>query len=165
MVDTVAPEVRSRMMAAVKSRDTKPEIEVRKALHALGFRYRVHAKVGNARPDVVLPKHRAAVFVHGCFWHAHNGCRHARMPASNVGFWREKMGRNVARDARNLRELGDGGWRVAVVWECGVRAIRGDEVARRIADWLANGGEFLEIGAEGVEAGGAAPPRFRATIT
>lgn len=148
MVDTVTPEVRSRMMAAVKSRDTKPEMALRRALHAMGFRYRVHAKVDRARPDIVLPKYRAAVFVHGCFWHAHDHCRLARLPKSNVGFWTEKLDRNAARDARNMADLAQAGWRTAVVWECAVRDGDISMIAEELAAWL-RGGDAVDLEVRG----------------
>lgn len=156
MVDTVTPEVRSRMMAAVKSRDTAPEMALRKTLHAKGFRYRVHSRIGKSRPDMSLSKFRAAVFVHGCFWHGHAACRLSRTPKSNVGFWTEKIERNSARDTRNLMELEAAGWRVAVVWECAVRDLGIEAVADMVADWLPGNGGGLEIRSpEGTPAGSA----------
>lgn len=152
MVDTVTPEVRSRMMAAVKSRNTSTETSIRKALHALGFRYRVHKRIGKSRPDILLNKYSAAIFVHGCFWHGHSGCRYARMPKSNVEFWETKIERNVARDARNEDEMAAMGWRIVLVWECAIRDLGVTEVRDRIADWLKHGGERLEIRSE-VEVG------------
>lgn len=145
MVDTVTPEVRSRMMAAVKSRDTSTETSVRKALHGIGFRYRVHKRIGRSRPDILLPKYSAAIFVHGCFWHGHAGCRYARMPKSNVEFWATKIERNVARDARNEDEMVAMGWRIALVWECAIRDIGVTQVRDQVADWLRGGGERLEV--------------------
>jgi DNA mismatch endonuclease (patch repair protein) len=135
MTDTVTAEVRSRMMAAVRGRDTKPEITVRKALHAMGFRFRVHARIEKARPDLALAKHKAAIFVHGCFWHAHKGCAHARLPKSNVAFWSEKLDRNTARDSRNVEELEAAGWRVAVIWECDLKARPGESISA-LAGWI-----------------------------
>nr|WP_250807285.1 very short patch repair endonuclease [Neorhizobium tomejilense] len=140
MADTVTPEVRSRMMAAVRSRDTKPEIAIRKALHAMGFRFRVHARIGKARPDLKLTRYRAVVFVHGCFWHGHDDCRLSRAPKSNVGFWSGKIEGNMARDARNLEELAQGGWRIAVIWECAVRDLGAEAVTGQLAVWLTKTG-------------------------
>ena len=145
MADTVTAEVRSRMMAAVRSRDTKPELALRRALHAAGFRFRVHSRIGKARPDIKLTRYRAAVFVHGCFWHGHDPCRLARRPKSNTGFWNGKIEGNMARDARNLAELRAAGWRVAVVWECAIRGRDIGEVAARLAAWVAGGEGDLEI--------------------
>lgn len=104
-------------MSRIRGRDTAPEVALRKALHALGLRFRLHAKLPG-KPDIVLPRHRAVVFVHGCFWHRHGGCKVASTPKSNTDFWEEKFGRNVARDARVRRELEEAGWRVHIAWEC-----------------------------------------------
>lgn len=122
MVDIVDNRTRSRMMAGIKAKDTRPELRLRKALHAAGFRYRIHVRQLPGRPDIVLPRFRAAVQVNGCFWHRHAGCRHATTPATRSEFWREKFAANVARDDRNLALLQAAGWRTAVVWECGLRA-------------------------------------------
>ena len=117
MADTVEPSVRSRMMAAVKGRNTKPEVTVRRALHAAGYRFRLHRRDLLGCPDVVLPRHRLAVFVHGCFWHGHD-CRRGRKPSSNVGFWDVKLARNVERDRAVAEALAAAGWVVETIWEC-----------------------------------------------
>lgn len=145
MTDTVTPDVRSRMMAAVKSRDTGPELAVRKSLHAMGFRYRVHKRIGKARPDMVFARYRAAVFIHGCFWHGHGDCRLARMPTSNVGFWCEKIERNMARDIRNMAELAEAHWKTAVVWECAIRDRGAADVANEIGNWLRGGKANIDL--------------------
>jgi DNA mismatch endonuclease (patch repair protein) len=108
-------------MAGIRSKDTKPEMTVRRYLHARGFRYRLHARDLPGSPDLVLPKYRVAILVHGCFWHRHAGCRFATTPASNVERWNVKFQANVDRDARKLASLEEAGWRVIVVWECGLR--------------------------------------------
>lgn len=136
MADIKDPEARSRNMAAIRGKDTRPELRLRKALHARGFRYRLHPAGLPGRPDLLLPKYRAAVFVHGCFWHRHSGCRYATMPGTRADFWQSKFQQNTARDARAVAELGEGGWRVAVIWEC---ALRGDRVAKatnELCEWL-----------------------------
>lgn len=117
-VDRMTPEQRHRCMSRIRSKDTGPEWRVRRMVHAMGFRYRLHAKELPGRPDLVLPRHRKIIFVHGCFWHAH-GCRVAqRPPATHARFWKNKFAQNVARDQEALRLLWQVGWQVLVVWEC-----------------------------------------------
>ena len=113
LIDVVDKTTRSRMMAGIRGRDTQPEVKLRHRLHAMGFRYRLHLNVLPGHPDIVLPRHRAVVFVHGCFWHRHSGCRYATSPTSNSEFWVTKFGKNVARDRRTRCLLLDAGWRVA----------------------------------------------------
>jgi DNA mismatch endonuclease (patch repair protein) len=137
VVDIVDKATRSRMMSGIRGKDTLPELRVRRFLHARGFRFRLHSRKLPGRPDLVLTKHAAVIFVHGCFWHRHAGCRFATQPASNALFWRTKFEQNVARDRRKARELGRLGWRVFVVWEC-----RTDERSlARLAEQLAPGGD------------------------
>ena len=121
MADVVAPETRSRMMSGIRGKDTRPEMAVRKALHAAGFRFRLHRRDLSGAPDVVLPGRRVAVFVHGCFWHRHERCRYAKLPATRPEFWKAKLEGNAERDGRNAKALRALGWRVLVVWECAVR--------------------------------------------
>ena len=118
MVDVVDPATRSRMMSGIRGKDTKPELLVRKYLHARGLRFRLHVKDLPGKPDVVFPKYRAVVFVHGCFWHHHAGCKYATMPSSRADFWANKLSDNVARDQYQFAALEGLGWRVLVVWEC-----------------------------------------------
>lgn len=120
MADIVDTAKRSRMMAGIRGRDTKIEVSIRKALHARGFRYRTDVRGLPGRPDIVLPRWRAVIQIHGCFWHAHD-CGLCRIPATRPDFWREKLGGNVKRDRRNADALIAAGWRVATVWECAVR--------------------------------------------
>jgi len=117
-MDRLDSSARSALMARIRGRDTTPEILVRRTLHARGIRFRLHRRDLPGSPDVVLPGRHLCIFVHGCFWHRHPGCRHASMPASNVSFWTEKFARNVRRDRRVRRRLRALGWRTAVVWEC-----------------------------------------------
>jgi len=117
-MDTVSGAVRSKIMRSVRQKDTGPETLLRKALHARGFRYRKNLRSLPGSPDLVFPGRRAVIFVHGCFWHRHPGCRRATTPKSNAEFWQEKFQRNVERDACNVALLREGGWRVGVVWEC-----------------------------------------------
>ena len=136
MTDIVDRQRRSEMMAGIRRRDTAPEMAVRRIAHRMGLRFRLQRKDLPGRPDLVLPKHRLAVFVHGCFWHRHEGCRYASTPKSRVAFWTEKFESNVARDARQEAALRVLGWRVLIIWQCETR----DEAAveRRLAasiDW------------------------------
>lgn len=120
MVDIVSVETRSKMMASIRRKDTKPEMIVRKALHAAGFRFRLDVSSLPGSPDIVLPRWRTAIFVHGCFWHRHAGCAYASTPATRYEFWQAKFDANIARDRRNEEALLEEGWNVAVVWECGL---------------------------------------------
>lgn len=118
MADNVSPAVRSRIMSSIKGRDTKPELALRRTLHAMGLRFKCHGDLPG-RPDIVFPGRRAVVFVHGCFWHDH-GCGTCRAPATNRDFWRLKFERNVSNDRRAVRLLIGSGWRVMIVWECAI---------------------------------------------
>lgn len=119
-MNTVDP-ARSAQMALVRGRDTKPEMRVRKSLHAAGLRYRLHVRELPGKPDLVFPSRRVAVFVNGCFWHRHLGCRAARLPKSRLDFWGPKLAGNVERDERNRAALEEAGWSVMVIWECETR--------------------------------------------
>lgn len=146
MADVVDIATRSRMMAGIKGANTKPERDLRAALHARGFRYRLHAKNIVGRPDLVFAKYHAVVFVHGCFWHRHKGCRYATTPATRPEFWQAKFAANVARDERVAGELSRQGWRVAIVWECALRHHSDVElVARNIEQWLGSTATTLLI--------------------
>lgn len=116
--DTLSPAERSEVMRRVRSKDTKPEVFVRSVLHRMGYRFRLHRKDLPGNPDIVLPKHRTAVFIHGCFWHQHPGCRKATVPQNNRDYWERKLSRNVERDALSVRALEEAGWRVVILWEC-----------------------------------------------
>jgi DNA mismatch endonuclease (patch repair protein) len=147
MTDVVDAATRSRMMASIRSRDTQPERAVRRALHARGCRFRLHSRTLPGRPDIVLPRYRAVVLVHGCFWHGHR-CQLFRLPGTRREFWREKIRRNRARDRRVLKSLAAAGWRAVTVWECALG--KGDprtvaDLAGRIVDWLESGGPSTEI--------------------
>ena len=146
MTDIVSPEIRSRMMSGIQGKDTQPEMTLRKALHAAGFRYRLHVRSMPGRPDVVLPKYSAVCLVHGCYWHRHPDCRYATTPATRREFWQEKFRSNVERDERQQRQLRDMGWRVAVIWECAVRPQTADQAAARLIQWLLGDAPTLEIG-------------------
>lgn len=149
MTDVLTPAQRRLNMSRIRGRDTKPEMIVRRGLHALGLRYKLHDKTLPGRPDLVLPRFKTVVFVHGCFWHAH-GCSYSTMPKTRTGFWRKKIEGNAARDRRTLAALHDAGWRVVFVWECAVRrkpAVTANGALRRTAGWIRRGrGDVLEIG-------------------
>lgn len=121
MADIVSRSKRTEIMSSVKQRHTKPEITVRKILHRHGFRFRLHNKKLPGTPDIVLPKHKAVIFVHGCFWHQHEGCRKSRRPTSNVEFWNEKLDRNIVRDNQKESELKNSGWKVLTLWDCEIK--------------------------------------------
>ncbi len=120
MTDTLTPEARSWTMSHVRSKNTKPELAVRRWLHAQGYRFRLHRRDLPGTPDITLPKWRTVIFVHGCFWHRHEGCKRTRTPKSNVEFWETKFMRNVERDREARKALGELGWRVVTIWECEV---------------------------------------------
>ena len=144
-MDIVDKATRSRMMSRIRGRDTKPEVDLRKALHSLGYRYRVHVGQLPGRPDIVLARHKAVVLVHGCFWHRHPGCPLATTPASNQAFWETKFSGTVKRDARVASELRDLGWRVATVWECSLDRKHILGTVNRLARWLASTKREIEI--------------------
>lgn len=118
MVDSVSSARRSAMMSRVRSKDTGPEMLVRRMLHKAGYRYRLHVTTLPGKPDLVFVGRKKVIFIHGCFWHMHQGCTHGRIPKSRVEFWTEKLNRNRARDIRNLAELQRAGWDVLTIWEC-----------------------------------------------
>jgi len=144
MNDVVDPGTRSKMMRGIKSKNSKPEVNLRTALHLLGFRFRIHRKDLPGRPDIVFPMYRAVVFVHGCFWHRH-GCHLTATPKSNSAFWEAKFRANVLRDARQFRALVEGGWRVAVIWECELRKAGAGVVAERLGRWLTSDSVYVHI--------------------
>lgn len=131
---TATSEARTRIMRGIRSRDTGPELAVRSFLHQLGLRFRVHKKDLPGTPDIVLPKYRFIVFVHGCFWHQHRGCTRAVMPRTNIGYWSVKLARNVRRDRDVRRALLRDGWRVAIMWECEIGERSLLRLARQIRD-------------------------------
>lgn len=118
MTDILSPEARSENMRRITAKDTKPELIVRRLLHSLGYRYRLHRSDLPGRPDIVFPGRHKAIFVHGCFWHRHPNCTKAYTPKSRIGFWTKKFEENIARDARNQSELRARGWNVLIIWEC-----------------------------------------------
>ncbi|WP_085795637.1 very short patch repair endonuclease [Falsiruegeria litorea] len=139
---------RSQMMSRIGSKDTKPELVVRRTLHAYGFRFRLHRKELPGKPDLVLSKYRSAIFIHGCFWHAHEGCRYFRLPKTRREFWQEKLLSNRKRDQAAVQSLIDGGWRVLIVWECATREIQIEKLVTCITDWLQSHEKFAEISSD-----------------
>ncbi len=138
MPDIVAPHVRSRMMAGIRGRDTKPELLLRTGLHKAGFRYRLHAKGLPGKPDLVFPKYRAVIFANGCFWHGHD-CALFKWPSTRQDFWRAKITGNVKRDESVKERILAAGWRVLTVWECAMKGpgrLAPGEVITRSATWL-----------------------------
>jgi len=135
------------MMSGIRGRNTKPEIIIRQALHARGFRFRLHVKSLPGKPDLVLPKYKAVVFVHGCFWHGH-ACRYFKVPKTRPDFWLEKIEKNQLRDQLQVSSLMALGWRVSIVWECALRSMKRENSSvfiDSLTQWLIKGGCFLEI--------------------
>lgn len=118
MTDVFSREKRSEIMSKILGKDSKPEIFVRRMLHGMGYRFRLHAAHLPGKPDIVLPRHRKVLFIHGCFWHSHPGCKRATIPRTNTEFWAEKLARNRARDERQIKDLEALGWKVLVIWTC-----------------------------------------------
>ena len=145
MVDVVDSATRSRMMSGIRGRNTRPEVLIRSLLHRRGFRFRLHARDLPGKPDIVLPRYRAVVFVHGCFWHGHD-CPLFRWPATRPEFWREKIRKNRANDQKARQALLTSGWRVGIVWECAVRGTGKDieGAAQSLANWLRSSAPFIE---------------------
>lgn len=138
MPDVVDRATRSRMMAGIKGKDTRPEIFIRHGLHRLGLRYLLHSTKISGKPDLAFPKYRCLVFVHGCFWHMHD-CRYFHWPQTNIDFWKVKLQANAARDVRHIDTLLAQGWRIAIVWECAVKSRSSqerDNLVSRLANWI-----------------------------
>jgi len=130
----MTPQQRSALMSRIRRSNTKPELVVRRLLHRYGYRFRTQLKGVPGRPDVAFPKRRKAILVHGCFWHQHQGCRHARIPATRTAFWAEKFAKNKERDARLLAQASSLGWSTLVVWEC--EAVEGASLRSRLLEFL-----------------------------
>ncbi len=147
MVDVVSPMVRSRMMSGIQGKNTKPEVLVRKILHAMGYRFRLHLRSLPGAPDIAMPGRKIAIFVHGCFWHMHGGCRFAKMPSTRPEFWRAKLQGNIDRDQAAVVKLNAMGWRALWVWECATRAKDTPEALPvRLRSWIESDSTFGEIG-------------------
>ena len=147
MVDIVSPEIRSRMMAGIRGKNTQPELAIRKELHALGYRYRLHDSRLPGKPDLVFPKYKAVIQVHGCFWHGHE-CHLFKWPSSRKEFWRKKITRNQEKDSETLSLLRMNDWRVLILWEC---ALKGrtrkplEKIVESIAVWIESVQKIKEI--------------------
>lgn len=150
MTDVHDPATRSRNMAAVRARDTKPELMIRRAVHGAGLRYRLNVRDLPGKPDIVLPRYRAVVFVHGCFWHRHD-CDLFRWPESRTEFWREKLDANAARDVKAADALEEAGWRQAVIWECALKGRKKrdfQDTMQRLIAWIRSDEQAITIGGE-----------------
>lgn len=134
-MDIWTKEKRSEVMSNIRSKDTLPEIRVRKILFSKGYRYRLHVKNLPGKPDIVLPKHNAVVFVHGCFWHLHRGCRDGTIPKTRTEYWRGKLLKNKERDKNHVGKLQEQGWRVLILWECEIEN-KHEEVLVRLSNFL-----------------------------
>ena len=148
MADRHSAAVRRKNMAAIKGKNTKPELMVRRGLHARGFRYSLHRKDLPGKPDMTLPKYNAVIFVNGCFWHGHN-CKAFSWPKTRQAFWREKISRTVERDNENAKLLIGQGWRVATIWECALKGpnkLGIDNITQELSEWLYSEDEVLTIG-------------------
>lgn len=146
MTDIVSSETRSRMMSGIKGKNTKPEKLIRSQLHMLGFRFRIHDKNLPGKPDIVLKKYNAVIFVHGCFWHRHQ-CHLFRWPKTRQDFWIAKINKNHANDTKIVKLLESSGWRVCIVWECATRGAKQNiaEIAKSIAMWLLDDKKSLVV--------------------
>lgn len=133
-MDTVSPEKRSEIMGRIRSRNTRPEMQVRSLLHRMGFRFRLHRKDLPGSPDIVLPKYATVIFVHGCFWHRHAGCPQAGTPATRPEYWLPKFRRTVELDKENQDRLRELGWKVIVLWECELEPL--EDLGRKLRDWI-----------------------------
>lgn len=143
-MDGMDAAARSALMGRIRGVDTGPEMAVRRAAHRLGYRFRLHCRSLPGRPDIVFPSRRAAIFVHGCFWHRHEGCRKASTPKTRVEFWEAKFARNVERDAEVQQRLRAAGWRVLVIWECEIG--RNGDLDRTLREFLGEPGRSRPLG-------------------
>ena len=136
MADNVNKEVRSYNMSRIKGKDTKPEMLVRRYLHNHGFRYRLHVKKLPGTPDIVLPKYKTVIFVHGCFWHGHEGCKKSSLPKTRAEWWREKIKKNIINDANSVEALQQQGWRVIILWQCQMKEQWAEDLVARLQQVL-----------------------------
>lgn len=147
MADIVSQQKRSEMMSGIKGKNTRPEIIIRKTLHRLGYRYRLHDKNLSGKPDLVLKKYNAVIFVHGCFWHGHD-CHLFKWPGTRKTFWREKIDTNIRNDKKAIDHLQNDGWRIMTIWECAIRGkdkLEKDYLVSVMNGWLKSSNVFQEI--------------------
>ncbi len=147
MTDVHTPETRSRNMAAIKSGNTKPEVFIRSLLHRAGFRFRIHVKNLPGKPDIVLPKYRSVILIHGCFWHGHD-CHLFKLPKTRTEFWESKISGNRERDIKTVNCLSGKGWKVLTIWECAVKGkhrLNPENLIKKTAEWITNGNKISEI--------------------
>jgi DNA mismatch endonuclease (patch repair protein) len=144
VTDVVSAEKRSEMMSGIRGKNTRPELLVRKALFAKGYRFRLHRKDLPGSPDIVLPRWHVAILVHGCFWHGHRDCRYAKTPSTRTGFWAEKLEANRQRDQRDVDSLRAAGWRTLVIWECFLRSPLRANLADALHTWIKGSQQMAE---------------------
>lgn len=147
MADILAPDVRSRMMSGIRAKNTKPEMIIRRGLHAMGFRFLLHDKRLPGKPDLVFPKYRAVIFVNGCFWHGHE-CSMFKWPKSREDFWRAKIAKNTSNDAANSEKIAEMGWRCLTIWECSIGRridLALPTLFEQCSNWLLSDRNYLEI--------------------
>lgn len=152
MIDVVTPEKRSQMMSGIKGRNSRPEMLVRRALFAMGYRFRLHRRDLPGTPDIAMPGRKIAIFVHGCFWHVHQGCKYSKTPSTRAEFWSAKLRGNVDRDQRAIDALAEMGWRVLIVWECSTRDSKtATRLPPLLQQWINNDTNFGEISSKKLE--------------
>lgn len=147
MIDTVDKATRSRNMAAIKSRNTTPELLIRSILHKKGFRFRLHDKKLPGKPDIVFPKYNAVIFINGCFWHGHSNCKFFRLPGTRTEYWKNKINKNQYNDAKSIELLLANNWRVCIIWECKIRASKKNltQLTEILSNFLKGTESFLEL--------------------
>lgn len=149
-MDIVSREKRSSMMSGIRSKDTKPEMKIRKALYSRGYRYRLHSSKIHGKPDIIMRKYNAVIFIHGCFWHGHN-CKLFRLPKTRTAFWGNKINTNRKRDRQVISMLQKDGWRIAVIWECSMRGkgkMNFEDMMDRLTDWIESDSMALTLTGE-----------------
>ena len=134
MADVHSKEVRSFNMSRIKGKDTKPEMLVRRYLHANGFRYRLHVKDMPGKPDIVLPKYKTVIFVHGCFWHGHKNCKYFVIPKTRTDWWLNKINGNIANDVNAAKALQEDGWRIIIIWECDLKTTKVEKTLKKLTE-------------------------------